>query len=232
MYHFIPSLFLITRNSSSRSAYKRHVVTAAVMIVVLSLGWLLIATSFLGGIIANVNVDTAKQIKGILKNPIQFVMTFVRTLKVYLKEYLLQFLGERMGWMNIYIPSFLLYPFLIILGVEVCMDQDTGKHVFPTYLRVFLGGTSILIFLLVLCLWTVDTCQSQLIGERNSGKIFYSTGISVFAGSKTNSPDPGAADGKQTNTVEQLYMYFDPESIRIPGSGCPCARRLYLKIKT
>lgn len=143
-------LFLIPQKRfKSRSAYKRHVVTAAVMIVVLSLGWLLIATSFLGGIKANVNVDTAKQIKGILKNPIQFVMTFVRTLKVYLKEYLLQFLGERMGWMNIYIPSFLLYPFLIILGVEVCMDQDTGKHVFPTYLRVFLGGTSILIFLLV-----------------------------------------------------------------------------------
>lgn len=143
-------LFLIPQKRfKSRSAYKRHVVTAAVLILVLSLGWLLIATSFLGGIKANVNVNTAEQIKGILMNPIQFAMTFIRTLKVYLKEYLLQFLGERMGWMNIYIPSFLLYPFFIILGVEVCMDQDTGKQIFPTYLRVFLGGTSILIFLLI-----------------------------------------------------------------------------------
>lgn len=143
-------LFLIPQKRfKSRSAYKRHVVTAAVLILVLSLGWLLIATSFLGGIKANVNVNTAEQIKGILMNPIQFAMTFIRTLKVYLKEYLLQFLGERMGWMNIYIPSFLLYPFFIILGVEVCMDQDTGRQIFPTYLRVFLGGTSILIFLLI-----------------------------------------------------------------------------------
>lgn len=143
-------LFLIPQKRfKSRSAYKRHVVTAAVLILVLSLGWLLIATSFLGGIKANVNVNIAEQIKGILMNPIQFAMTFIRTLKVYLKEYLLQFLGERMGWMNIYIPSFLLYPFFIILGVEVCMDQDTGRQIFPTYLRVFLGGTSILIFLLI-----------------------------------------------------------------------------------
>lgn len=143
-------LFLIPQKRfRSRSSYKRHIMITAILIIVLSLGWLLIATSFLGGIRSNVNVNTAEQIKGILKNPIQFIMTFLRTLKVYLKEYLLQFLGERMGWMNIYIPSFLLYPFLVILGVEVCMDQDTGKYTLPTYLRVFLGGTSVLIFLLI-----------------------------------------------------------------------------------
>ena len=112
MYH-LPSTILIPRNGSKASLHtKRHVVTAAVMIVCHRMAFL-IATSFLGGI-ANVNVDTAKQIKGILKNPIQFVMTFVRTLKVYLEEYLLQFLGERMGWMNIYIPSFTLSVLIIL----------------------------------------------------------------------------------------------------------------------
>lgn len=143
-------LFLIPQNRFiSRASYKKHIMITAVLIIVLSLGWLLIATSFLRGIKSNVNVNTAEQIRGILKNPIPFIMTFLRTLNANSKEYLLQFLGERMGWINIYIPSFLLYPFLIILGVEVCMDQDTGKYTFPIYLRVFLGGISVLIFLLI-----------------------------------------------------------------------------------
>lgn len=143
-------LFLIPQKRfKSRSSYKIHIMITAILIIVLSLGWLLIATSFLRGIKSNVNVNTAEQIKGILKNPIQFIMTFLRTLKVRFKEYLLQLLGERMGWLNIYIPSFLLYPLLGILGVEVCMDQDTGTYTFPMYLRIFLAGIPVLIFLLI-----------------------------------------------------------------------------------
>ena len=75
-------LFLIPKERfRSRKNYWFHVVCAGAMILILSFGWLAIASRYLCE--SQPGVDTAAQLTGILKNPVAFVFTFVRSLDAF-----------------------------------------------------------------------------------------------------------------------------------------------------
>ena len=71
-------LFLIPKERfKSRKNYWFHVVCAGAVILILSFGWLVIASRYLCE--SQPGVDTAAQLVGILKDPAAFVLTFVRS---------------------------------------------------------------------------------------------------------------------------------------------------------
>ena len=71
-------LFLIPKERfKSRKNYWFHVVCAGAVILILSFGWLAIASRYLCE--SQPGVDTAAQLVGILKDPAAFVLTFVRS---------------------------------------------------------------------------------------------------------------------------------------------------------
>ena len=80
-------LFLIPKERfKSRKNYWFHVVCAGTVILILSFGWLVIASRYLCE--SQPGVDTAAQLVGILKDPAAFVLTFVRSLDNFGVTYL------------------------------------------------------------------------------------------------------------------------------------------------
>ena len=80
-------LFLIPKERfRSRKNYWFHVVCAGTVILILSFGWLAIASRYLCE--SQPGVDTAAQLVGILKDPAAFVLTFVRSLDNFGVTYL------------------------------------------------------------------------------------------------------------------------------------------------
>lgn len=133
----------------SRKSFFLHVVIAGCAIVILTFGWLAIASSFLGGIKADVNVDTAEQLKYILIHPLRFCATFFRTLEIAWMDYFMQMLGDQMGWLTIQIPPFIVFPFAFILAADVFLDNDTEGYSFKRPIRALMVGTSVFIFFLI-----------------------------------------------------------------------------------
>lgn len=60
-------------------------------------------------------VDTAAQLIGILKNPVAFILTFVRSLDAFGLAYLTEMVGSTLGWLNIPVCSLLAVGYLVMM---------------------------------------------------------------------------------------------------------------------
>lgn len=140
-------LFLIPKERfGNRKKYWCHVVCAGAMILVLSFGWLAIASRYLCE--SQPGVDTAAQLMGILKNPVVFVLTFVRSLDAFGITYLTEMIGSNLGWLNIPVCSLLAAGYLMILVLQVSGNNDMAEIRMDLQSKFMLGGVSLLVFCL------------------------------------------------------------------------------------
>lgn len=141
-------LFLIPKERfKSRKNYWFHVVCAGAMILILSFGWLAIASGYLCE--SQPGVDTAAQLVGILKNPVAFVLTFVRSLDNFGVTYLTEMMGSNLGWLNIPVCSLLALGYLLILALQVSGNDDMSGNRLDLPAKSLLGGVSLLVFALI-----------------------------------------------------------------------------------
>lgn len=141
-------LFLIPKERfKSRKNYWFHVVCAGAMILILSFGWLAIASGYLCE--SQPGVDTAAQLVGILKNPVAFVLTFVRSLDNFGVTYLTEMMGSNLGWLNIPVCSLLALGYLLLLVLQVSGNDDMSGNRLDLPAKSLLGGVSFLVFALI-----------------------------------------------------------------------------------
>lgn len=141
-------LFLIPKERfKSRKNYWFHVVCAGAMILILSFGWLAIASGYLCE--SQPGVDTAAQLVGILKNPVAFVLTFVRSLDNFGVTYLTEMMGSNLGWLNIPVCSLLALGYLLLLVLQVSGNDDMSGNRLDLPAKSLLGGVSLLVFALI-----------------------------------------------------------------------------------
>lgn len=142
-------LFLIPpeRFGKTTKEYLRYVFSAGAMILLLVFGWLAIASGLL--VEVRPGVDTAEQIVGILRHPLNFGKTFLRTMEVFCDDYLFTMLGRDMGWMNLRIPVFLLLPYLGILAYSFLRAEERQSFPMDGMTRAMLGGCSLFVFFLI-----------------------------------------------------------------------------------
>lgn len=138
-------LFLIPQERfRSRKNYWFHVVCAGTMILLLSFGWLAIASRYLCE--SQPGVDTAAQLTGILRNPVIFVLTFVRSLDVFGITYLTEMMGSNLGWLNIPVCNLLSVGYLLILVLQVSRNNDMADVRMDLTAKAMLGVVSVLVF--------------------------------------------------------------------------------------
>lgn len=138
-------LFLIpVERFRNKKSYWFHVVCAGTMILVLSFGWLAIASGYLCE--SQPGVDTAAQLMGILKHPAAFVFTFVRSLDTFGITYLTEMMGSNLGWLNIPVCNLLAVGYLLILVAQVLRNNDMAEIRLDLPAKAMLGGVSILVF--------------------------------------------------------------------------------------
>lgn len=142
-------LFLIPpeRFGKTQREYLGYVFSAGAMILLLVFGWLAIASGLL--VEVRPGVDTAAQIAGILRHPLTFGKTFLRTLEVFSDDYLFTMLGRDMGWMNLRIPVFVLIPYLGILAYSFLRAEERSSFQMDGMTKAMLGGCSLFIFCLI-----------------------------------------------------------------------------------
>ena len=117
------------------------------MILILSLGWLVIASRYLCE--SQPGVDTAAQLVGILKDPAAFVLTFVRSLDYFGVTYLTEMIGSNLGWLNIPVCALLAMGYLLILVLQVSGNDDMSGIRLDLPAKGILGGVSLLVFALI-----------------------------------------------------------------------------------
>lgn len=140
-------LFLIPQERfRSKKNYWLHVVCAGAMILLLSGGWLLIASGYLCE--SQPGVNTALQLVGILKNPAAFMMTFIRSLDTYGITYLTEMMGSNLGWLNIPACPLLAAGYLLILVLQTAGNNDMAEIRPESWVKCLLGGVGVLIFVL------------------------------------------------------------------------------------
>ena len=141
-------LFLIPKERfKSRKNYWFHVVCAGAVILILSFGWLAIASRYLCE--SQPGVDTAAQLVGILKDPAAFVLTFVRSLDNFGVTYLTEMIGSNLGWLNIPVCALLAIGYLLILVLQVSGNDDMSGIRLDLPVKSILGGVSLLVFALI-----------------------------------------------------------------------------------
>ena len=141
-------LFLIPKERfKSRKNYWFHVVCAGTVILILSFGWLAIASRYLCE--SQPGVDTAAQLAGILKDPAAFVLTFVRSLDSFGVTYLTEMIGSNLGWLNIPVCALLAMGYLLILVLQVSGNDDMSGIRLELQAKGILGGVSLLVFALI-----------------------------------------------------------------------------------
>ena len=141
-------LFLIPKERfRSRKNYWFHVVCAGTVILILSFGWLAIASRYLCE--SQPGVDTAAQLVGILKDPAAFVLTFVRSLDSFGVTYLTEMIGSNLGWLNIPVCALLAMGYLLILVLQVSGNDDMSGIRLDLPAKGILGGVSLLVFALI-----------------------------------------------------------------------------------
>lgn len=141
-------LFLIPKERfKSRKNYWFHVVCAGAVILILSFGWLVIASRYLCE--SQPGVDTAAQLVGILKDPAAFVLTFVRSLDNFGVTYLTEMIGSNLGWLNIPVCALLAMGYLLILVLQVSGNDDISGIRLDLPVKSILGGVSLLVFALI-----------------------------------------------------------------------------------
>lgn len=150
-------LFLIPKERfRNEKKYRMHILLAGAMIVVLTLGWLLLASGYLGE--TQPGVNTAEQLKYILTNPSGYIHTFIRTLDAYGVNYLLGIFGNNMGWGNIPVCDILVLCYGIFLILQVALDNDIAGFDFGGGVRLTLGligfGICFLVFITLYGQWT------------------------------------------------------------------------------
>ena len=141
-------LFLIPKERfKSRKNYWFHVVCAGAVILILSFGWLAIASRYLCE--SQPGVDTAAQLVGILKDPAAFVLTFVRSLDNFGVTYLTEMIGSNLGWLNIPVCALLAMGYLLVLVLQVSGNDDMSGIRLDLPVKSILGGVSLLVFALI-----------------------------------------------------------------------------------
>lgn len=83
---------------------------------------------------------------GILKNPVTFVFTFVRSLDAFGTAYLTEMMGSNLGWLNIPVCNLLAVGYLLILVLQVSRNNDMSEIHLDLPAKVALGGVCVLVF--------------------------------------------------------------------------------------
>lgn len=122
-------------------------VCAGAVILILSFGWLAIASRYLCE--SQPGVDTAAQLVGILKDPAAFVLTFVRSLDNFGVTYLTEMIGSNLGWLNIPVCALLAMGYLLVLVLQVSGNDDMSGIRLDLPVKSILGGVSLLVFALI-----------------------------------------------------------------------------------
>ena len=138
-------LFLIPKERfRNKKNYWLHVACVGTMILLLSFGWLAIASGYLCE--SQPGVDTAAQLIG---NPVAFILTFVRSLDAFGLAYLTEMVGSTLGCLNIPVCSLLAVGYLVMMLLQVSRNNDMEGIRMDPFAKIMLAGISILVFGLI-----------------------------------------------------------------------------------
>ena len=87
--------------------------------------------------------------EGILKNPVAFILTFVRSLDAFGLAYLTEMVGSTLGWLNIPVCSLLAVGYLVMMLLQVSRNNDMEGIRMDPFAKIMLAGISILVFGLI-----------------------------------------------------------------------------------
>ncbi len=140
-------LFLIPRNKfMDNRQYFKHVIGIGCCIIVCSLGWLAIASKYMGYTFQP-NVNSAEQVIYILTSPLKYLLTILNTIFERGYTYLLTMFGSGLAWMDISINPIYIIIYIITMICAMVLD-DSEKHL-STFEIFLLGGVGLIIIVLI-----------------------------------------------------------------------------------
>lgn len=127
--------------------YAAHIAGIAAAGGVTCLVWLKLSSRFLTEF--QEGVDTTSQLDYILKAPMEFFMTMIRTFDQYGDSWIRSALGENLGWLNIRTSFTVLLIYGIVILIVLFLDNDIARVEFTPFVRGMLLGVPMLISLLI-----------------------------------------------------------------------------------
>lgn len=120
---FMSIMLLWNKNIKKKNSIKL-IITSITLSVLLSGAWFLFSQKYVDvrENIINNNVNPMEQIKYIIKNPIQYLLLFMKNIERNGQFYVFSFVGSQLGWLNIIVPgiyiTMMLYGLLILPFLE------------------------------------------------------------------------------------------------------------------
>ena len=123
----------------------------------------------------NSNASPKDQVIFILKNPVFFIETFIRTMILHGNFYLKSFIGI-LGWLDTNIPDSIIYSYLVILIItSIVNNEDKSFSLKNRVLLLFLFlGTIVLI---ITALYVTYNVVGNSIAEGVQGRYFIPAGL-------------------------------------------------------
>lgn len=141
-------LFLIPKERfGTTKKYAGSILGVAAVGGITGISWLAISSGFLSEF--QPGVSSSEQLVYILREPVHFLMTIIRTFDISGEEWIWQGMGQMLGWINIR-TSFTVLVFYLLLILWVWMlDNDTKKINISSGSKALLFGAAAFTILLI-----------------------------------------------------------------------------------
>lgn len=141
-------LFLIPKERfGTTKKYAGSILGVAAVGGITGISWLAISSGFLSEF--QPGVSSSEQLVYILREPVHFLMTIIRTFDISGEEWIWQGMGQMLGWINIR-TSFTVLVFYLLLILWVWMlDNDTKKINISSGSKALLFGAATFTILLI-----------------------------------------------------------------------------------
>lgn len=130
-YGYIPILLLLIPlfpKLWKMNAKNKCLLIGSILLAILICGFTYIWANYLRNttVINDVTPDQVNaiyQIKGIINDPSRFIYVLTNTLNINGGEYIITFTGLRLGWLNLNVPAYLMYLYLIFMGLSLFFEK-------------------------------------------------------------------------------------------------------------
>lgn len=159
------SLLLIKNKNISKKNKNQLIIIATILAVLASVAWFVFGQLYVDTRqnIIDRNVQPIEQIKYILKNPLEYVIIFLRTLREKGGFYINSFIGSELGLLNISIPGAYIITYIISLAILPVLEKNE-KSLEKWQKWIMCGIVVILIALVITGLYlTWSPLQAELV---------------------------------------------------------------------
>lgn len=166
-------LLLFKKNVSKKK--KKFIVFSAFAAFVLCIG-LFVYFNFISKVVASQyvtlkNVDMIGQLKFLLKNPLNVIEMFFKTIKVNGNFYFNSFMGQSLSWLNLPINPLIIYLYFgtLILSIFAFRDNEEPEKIEKIGLNIVCFG---IFFLIILAMHLTWTTKGIFVADGVQGRYF------------------------------------------------------------